>query len=140
MNKLITNIKRQKLFIKRYLLFMLVVISLSMIPDFIKQNESFFTMNDNMFRLITVIIFSLILLIWILLGLIYPYMIGLKEKQKDKNMNLDLNIIGKGDIDSQILFIEQVNKIYKSPLFISIINSLKELKTIKKKMNNEQSR
>jgi len=53
---------------------------------------------------------------------------------------MNLNIIGKGDIDSQILFIEQMNKLYTTPLFMSIIDSLKELRTIKKKMNNEQGR
>lgn len=36
-------------------------------------------------------------------------------------------------LDSQILFMESLNKIITSPLTISILNSLKELKGIKQK-------
>ena len=43
----------------------------------------------------------------------------------------DLTIIGKTDLNSQIQFIESLNKAYTTPLYISIINSLKELKSLK---------
>jgi hypothetical protein len=45
-----------------------------------------------------------------------------------------LKEISKTDINSQINFIESINNdIFKCPLFISIINSLKELRSIKQK-------
>jgi len=84
MSKLITTIKKKKSFIKKYLIFMLVVVSFSMIPDFIKQDVPFFTLNDNMMRLITIFITLVILLLWLLLGLTYPHLIGLIDKKKDK--------------------------------------------------------
>lgn len=40
-------------------------------------------------------------------------------------------------LDTQILFMETMNKIHKSPMTISIINSLKELKSIKEKTNKK---
>ena len=41
-------------------------------------------------------------------------------------------IFGKTDLNSQIEFMENMNKVFLSPMFISIINSLTELKGIKK--------
>jgi len=81
-NKLITTIKKQKSFIIKYLIFMLIVIPFSMVPEFIRQDDPILTLNDNMMRLIMVIITILVLLLWIIIGLSYPHLIGLSSKKE----------------------------------------------------------
>jgi len=66
-----------------------------------------------------------------------------KNKEKVKEMPVEriwsvVNVLlkdgGKTDIDSQIKAIEVLNEnLIQTPLFISIISSLKELRSIKRK-------
>jgi len=53
----------------------------------------------------------------------------------EKLLNIVKNMppIINTNLYSQIKFMEGVNKIFGNPMFISIINSLKELKAIKNK-------
>jgi hypothetical protein len=61
-----------------------------------------------------------------------------KNDMKQKNMVDLIELSGKTDLESQIEFIELCNEtVLRCPVFISIINSLKELQCIKQKLVTE---